>query len=213
MLANDSPDALLGRVRAVTEKVNSYVVELNIVTDIHFLKAPQATGTFYYKKPDRTKLISDGFAILPREGAGVQSILRVTDNVTAIDGGMAKIGNRTLRKIRVIPNDEKAPFVVASVFIDTTSMLIYRAETTIRSGGVVVLDLDYGDNGAAKYGLPSAVKMTVDIGDFSLPKSLTGDFSNKHGSGKKGDGKARLNIRYSNYRINVPINESVFTQP
>ena len=60
--ASFSQDAtiLVNKVKAKLDKVNDYVAEGSMKTDVIFIKAPVGRVKVYYKKPNHFKLKRDG---------------------------------------------------------------------------------------------------------------------------------------------------------
>lgn len=77
IIASVSPEELLIKVRSKTRLVKDFQAEADIKIDIDFLKAPVSHATIYYRSPGQVRIKSDGFSMLPKQGAGlpISSIL------------------------------------------------------------------------------------------------------------------------------------------
>ena len=62
------PDEILKNVITNFNKVNDYVVDVNIKVDVDFLKVPETKAKIYFKQPDKVHLEAEGFAMLPKNG-------------------------------------------------------------------------------------------------------------------------------------------------
>ena len=62
------PDAILNKVKENFNKIKDYQVDIHIKIDVSFLKVPDSNAKIYFKQPDKVKIKSDQFALLPKEG-------------------------------------------------------------------------------------------------------------------------------------------------
>jgi len=211
-------DQIKGRMQGA----RTYIADMKLKVDIPFLKAPPSDATIWFKAPDKTHIESPGFAMIPKQGADLSAATLLAAPYTAFDAGLEDFHGTTMRKIRVIPLDEDAEIAVATVWIDTTLLVPRKVVSTAKRGGTFTAELVYDNANARAYALPSYVKLLFDIGEFKLPKTMTGDFKSseqqEESSEKNGTSderratkdKAIVQIWYKNYRINVPINDAVF---
>ena len=58
---------ILNKVRSKFDKVNDYQVLINVKVDMEFLRIPNVSAIIYFEKPDKMKVKSDDFAVLPKE--------------------------------------------------------------------------------------------------------------------------------------------------
>ena len=63
-----NPDEILNNVKSKLESFDDYQVDLNITVDMEFLRIPDVSSKVYFKQPDKIKLESNDFAVLPKEG-------------------------------------------------------------------------------------------------------------------------------------------------
>ena len=85
IIASVSPEELLIKVRSKTRLVKDFQAEADIKIDIDFLKAPVSHATIYYRSPGQVRIKSDGFSMLPKQGAGlpISSILETEYSAAA----------------------------------------------------------------------------------------------------------------------------------
>ncbi|MCU0330844.1 MAG: hypothetical protein MUC47_07690 [Candidatus Kapabacteria bacterium] len=208
-LATDAQE-LLRNVTNKLQGVQTYVADVRIKVDIAFLKAPESKATIYFKAPNRTAIDAPGFAMIPKQGADLSAANILRRPHQAIDGGTAPFQGKTLRRVKVLPTEENADIVVATLWIDEEQLIVRKVETTTKQGGTVVAELVYDNAQARSFGLPSYAKLMLDIGSFELPKTMTGDFDapSKQSNGKSQ--KAIVEVWYSSYTFNKPIPEEKF---
>ncbi|NJO25978.1 MAG: hypothetical protein HC867_09780 [Bacteroidia bacterium] len=130
---------------------------------------------------------------------------------TAIDGGTENIKGRTVRVIKVLPDDETSDVVLSTLYIDEEKLLVLKSKTTTRENGTYELEMEYGKY--SSHGLPDKLKFTFNTKDYKLPKGVTFDYD--PGAGKEAEDKMKnkkgtIEISYSNYSINKGIADEIF---
>jgi outer membrane lipoprotein-sorting protein len=212
-LSSNAQDAtvLIKEVKAKLDKVNDYVAEGKMKTDVAFIKAPAGKVKVYYKRPDQFKLKRDkGISILPKGGVSFNmSSVLATDNFTAIPSGESMIGNQKLKLVKLLPNDENSDVVLTTLYIDDANFLIRKASTTTRENGTYEMEMSYGKY--ATYGLPDKVIFAFNTKDYKLPKGVTLDFDTDDAPKQNfKNKKGKVEITYSSYTINKGISDAEF---
>jgi len=209
---------LMDQIKQRMQGARTYIAEMKLKVDIPFLKAPPSAATLWFKAPDKTHIESPGFAMIPKQGADLSAATLLSAPYTAFDSGLDVFHGTSMRKIRIIPIDEDADIAVATVWVDTTLMVPRKVVSTSKRGGTFTAELVYDNEEARRYCLPSYVKLIFDIGEFKLPRSMTGDFDEDdeeqraQSTEQRDSKKAIVQIWYKDYRINVPIEDSVFKE-
>ena len=206
-----TPDALLKKVRARLDRVNDYQAAGLMKTNVAFLKVPEARVTVYFKRPDRLKIKNDkGISLVPKGAVTVSLNNLLKGTYTTIDAGTDSSGGRKVRVIKLLPTDENADLVLATLYIDEDRLLILKARTTTKDNGTYEVEMFYGKYAA--YALPDRVLFTFNVKNYKLPKGITFDYDD--GSPKKqpsaADTKGRVELSYSAYIINKGVSDSVF---
>jgi hypothetical protein len=196
--------ALLISIRKRMESSGKYTAELRLKVDIPFMKAPEAKATLAFTPPNSTKITSKGFAMIPKQSTELSALSLLSGEFAAIDMGTENFKGLTLRKIKIIPADESGNIVVATLFVDESAMLTRKVTATAKSGGTVAAELVYDNVKAASYCLPSYMKISMEVPNFEIPRTITGDF-NESSQPKKpvdpnGKTKASVEIWYEKYR-------------
>ena len=211
---------LMEQIKQRMQGARTYIADMKLKVDIPFLKAPPSEATLWYKAPNKTHIESPGFAMIPKQGADLSAATLLAAPYTAFDSGLESFHGTMMRKIRVIPLEDDAEIAVATIWVDTTQMVPRKVVSTAKRGGTFTAELVYANDEARQYCLPSYIKLFFDIGEFKLPKTMTGDFDEEEDGDRKAEtgdqratdnNKAIVQIWYKNYRINVPIKDSVFT--
>ena len=78
-------------------------------TNVTFLKVPDANVKIYFKKPNKLKIKNEkGISFVPKGAVSINLNNILSGNeYTAIDAGTDKIGNTTVRVIKLLPEDDK----------------------------------------------------------------------------------------------------------
>lgn len=217
MMASAQTDAgtLLKKVSDKIATVNNYEATGKMKTNVTFLKVPESDVKIYFKKPNKLKIKNEkGISFVPKGAVSINLNNILNGNkYTAIDAGTDKIGNTTVRVIKLLPEDDEADVVLSTLYIDEPNLLIKRAKTTTRNNGSYQLEMAYGKYAA--YGLPDKIDFTFNTKDYKLPKGVTFDFDDGTNTkkapvdpDKKNKGTAE--ITFFSYRINKGVVDSVF---
>lgn len=209
--AQSGQDLLL-QVRSNLDKVRDYEAKGKLKTNVIFLKTPIASIKVYYKKPDKLKIVNEkGISFIPKGSMNINlnNFLAGAENFEVIDAGKEDISG--LRILKLLPMDEKSDIVLSTLYIDEKLRVIVKAKNTTRDNGTYELEMFYGSQ--VSYGLPDKIIFSFNTKEYKLPKGVTFDYDD--GSKKKVDDnmknkKGKIEISYSEYKVNKGVNESVF---
>jgi outer membrane lipoprotein-sorting protein len=209
---SQAADKLVEEVKAKLDKVNDYVAEGHMKTDVAFIKAPAGKIKVYYKKPDRITIQRDGgISILPKGGVSVNmgSLLSQGD-FSVIPTGEGMVNGSKVSIVRLLPQNQDSDVVLTTLYIDASKLLILKASTTTRENGTFEIEMKYGKYAA--YGLPDVVVFSFNAKDYKIPKGLTMEFETgeKMDVNKLKNKKGRVEITYTNYLINRGVADAVF---
>jgi outer membrane lipoprotein-sorting protein len=203
--------ALVKKVKAKLDKVNDYVAEGRMKTDVAFIKAPSGKVKVYFKKPNKFKLKRDGgISILPKGGVSVNmSSLLTANNSVAIASGESMLGGTQVKVVKLLPGDENSDVVLTTLYIDEANLLIRKANTTTRENGTYEMEMAYGKY--ADYALPDKVIFAFNTKDYKIPKGVTLEFETGEGNKQNlKNKKGRVEISYSSYIINKGVSDAEF---
>ncbi|HET6994682.1 MAG TPA: hypothetical protein VFI06_06855 [Chitinophagaceae bacterium] len=207
-------EEVIQKVRAKLEKVNDYEAKGKMKTNVVFIKAPVASVKIYFKKPNKLRIHNEsGISFVPKGSANINLNNIFMDGPSAYDIiDLGKENGTNLRIIKLLPKDENADVVLATLYIDETRSLIKKSKTTTKDNGTYELEMTYGKY--AEYGLADKVIFSFNTKDYKLPKGVTFDYDD--GTTKKDDpnkvknSKGKVEITYSSYIINKGVPDSVF---
>ncbi len=204
-------NTLIKKVKAKLDKVNDYIAEGRMKTDVAFIKAPAGKVKVYFKKPNQFKLKRNGgISILPKGGVSVNMSSVLSDNnYTAIPSGESTIEGVKVKVVKLLPSDENGDVVLTTLFIDEANLLIRKSNTTTRENGTFEMQMSYGKY--AQYSLPDKVVFAFNTKDYKLPKGVTLEFDTEDAPKQTvKNKKGRVEINYFSYVINKGVSDGEF---
>jgi outer membrane lipoprotein-sorting protein len=210
-LSAQDANALIKNVKAKLDKVNDYVAEGRMKTDVAFIKAPAGKVKILYKKPNKFKLKRDGsISILPKGGVSVNmSSMLTSDKFVAIPSGDAVVSGTPVKIIKLLPTNDNSDVVLTTLYIDVANLLIRKSNTTTKENGTYEVEMNYGKY--ASYGLPDQVVFAFNTKDYKIPKGVTLEFeTDKVDKNRMKNKKGRVEINYTSYTINKGLADSEF---
>lgn len=207
------PYKLLDRVKQkFSSSVDDYQVNAHIKVDVSFIKVPEMDAKVYFKKPDKMKMDTEGFAMLPKQAFSFSPDLLFQGKYNAIYVRQDKLDNTPVHVIKVIPDDEKSDIVLSTIWIDPGKEVIRKIASTGRKGGSFEISFNYDAN--MHYPLPSSIQFSFEAPNS--PRGMHGPGSdnqqNRQGTKNGQSEKGRVSITYSNYKINKGISDSFFAE-
>jgi outer membrane lipoprotein-sorting protein len=207
------PVEIVREIRTKLDKINDYEADARFKTEISFLKVPDADVKIYYKKPDKIKIKNqNGISLVPKETTSISLYGLVNSPFQALDAGSDQVQGIPVRLIKLLPTDENAELVLATLYVDTRRMLVLKAKTTTRENGTNEVELFYGK--FLSLNLPDKIIFSFNTQDFKLPKGVTFDYDD--GSAKKkapettGNQRGKIEISYTSYRVNKGLSDELF---
>jgi hypothetical protein len=194
-------------LRNVSEKfsrIMDYMVDVRVHLDVESIKAQDMEAKIYYKEPDKVKIDSKGIFVLPKD-VGVFNPHRFNpDNfdVSVLDT-LTCDGNPAVHISLVPKNGMREQNVVLT--IDKREWLIKEISSMLPRGSEADAKISYGifDN----FQLPTKIEVDFDVAKTNSLQSRFGD-DRRFQNGMKG----RVEIYYSNYKINSGLNDSIFVK-
>ena len=205
---------LIKKVKAKLELVDNYEATGVMKTDIAFIKAPIGKIKIYFKKPNLFKIKKEGgISLLPKGGLSVNlSSLIASSNYSTIDAGVQDIGDKKLRVVKLLPNEESSDVVISTLYINEKESLIEKAVTTTKENGTYTMPMNYG--AYSNFGLPDKVVFEFNTKNYKLPKGITLEFEDESkplsAAQQLKNKKGRVEINYKNYSVNKGIAAAVF---
>ena len=209
---NIDPYQLLDLVKEKFTEVNDYEVDAEISVDVNFLNVPKSKAKIFFKQPDKVKLVSDGFAMLPKQGMNFSPAKLLNMDYTAIYVNSELVDNHLTEVVKIIPTSNSEELILSTLWIDPEYNIIRKIESTTKNTGTNNIHLYFDEY--LSVGLPNKVEFKFNIRNFQLPSSITMDFDSKEK--KPTDDQTEISgiveVVYSNYKINSGIPDSIFEE-
>ena len=215
-------------IRKTNEKfneVNDYQVEMIIRVKVPAFRMPKKKYKVFYKKPNKIKIKSKGFGILPKTGlfTSPNDNFDNLKNITMIYD--QDLSNHVILKGDLIvdslkfdmPNEySRITFdPIVEVKIDTINWVIKNVTTKLDTLKLFQINNNY-DLYNEKYYMPRESVVKYFIKDKKLFNWINKDASNVIGQGKelanRNDSivEGTITVEYNNYKINKGIKDKIF---
>lgn len=209
-----NPDEILKDVTTNFNKVNDYVVDVDIKVDVEFIKVPETKAKIYFKQPDKVHLEAEGFAMLPKNGMEFSPSSLLKKDYTAIYEKDVELNGYKTSIVKVIPLGNQGDVILSTLWIDQSKKLIRKVESTTKLNGTFIIDFFYEDN--LKYPLPSQIVFSFNLDKMNIPATISGETDTNNSKKKKRNTdsttKGNVIVKYSNYVVNKGISDSIFEE-
>ncbi len=207
-----NPKKTIAVINAKFAKLQSYKADVGIKFDIPNVKMSNVDAKVFYKKPNKFKIKAPGLFFLPKQNPmqDVMNMLSDTTAYTAISTGKEIVNGKNCSIINIIPIKNMGDLILGKLWIDDGAALVMKSEITTKNNGTIQAENTFGTNAA--YALPDAIKISMEVTKFKIPKMLAMDINKK----KKQDAntnakeKAFLYLTFKNYAINKTVEDSNF---
>jgi outer membrane lipoprotein-sorting protein len=195
-------EEILNKVINKFEQVEDYEVDLTISTDLQMVKMPDMKLKVFFKQPDKLKISSEGFAMVPKDGVNLNPLKFLKSEYSAVYVKNEKDEEEkiNLDVIKIIPLSDTADYILSTVWIDTENYLVRKLETVTKRG-VNVSSKFYYKNTA--YALPSKVVVSFNQSGEVKPGQ---DEEKRFRQSLKGV----VTLTYSGYKINQGLKDEFF---
>jgi len=204
--AQEDASRYLDSIEKKYSSLKDYIVDVNVHFDIEALKAPDLQAKLYYKAPDKMKVESKRIFFFPQEGGYFNpSLFKKKDFDIRLVEQLIYDGRKAVRlKLTPIETDTfNKGFVLT---IDTDRSLIREIKISPSEGREVKATMDYGR--FDHFDLPARTDLLLDI-PSDEPNGVK-EFTQFGQKAKRITGK--VEITYSNYRINVGLSDEIFKE-
>lgn len=202
-------ERLLDAVKKKFDAIKDYQVDVSIKVDFEFVKVPESKAKIYFKQPDKMKVDSKGFAMLPKQSINFSPNQLLKGKFTSIYSGTENLNGEKMVKVKIIPDSDTSDVILSTFWIDPANSIVRKIETNARKAGALLVELSYDDK---KIPLPSFVKFSFNIVEGNFPRRME-DNQNREEKGTKKSGiVGSVTMTYKNYIINKGIPDSFFEE-
>lgn len=203
---------IIDKVKKKFGEVKDYQVDVKIIVDVNFLKVPPTEAKIFFKQPDKVKIKSQGFAMLPKEGLNFTPQSLFQKAYTSFYERDEVVGGVNCAVVKVIPLGEVNEVILSTIWIDKQKYVIRKVESTTKMNGTFLIDLDYTPE--EKHPLPAQMIFSFDVSKMNIPhQGMGGEEHSDADEPKKKKtklDKGTVNVTYSNYKINTGLDDSIF---
>jgi len=128
-------EQILENVKTKFESIEDYEVDISVMVDMEFLRIPKVTAKVFFKQPDKMKMDSDDFAVLPKEGVNFSPAKLLNNKYTAIYIKSDTLDKSNVDVVKIIPLDDSIGIVLTELWIDSEQKIIRMIETTTKNRG------------------------------------------------------------------------------
>jgi len=206
------PDQIIKNLQKKFAEVKDYEADVKVKVDVDLLKVPESNSRIYFKQPDKVKIKSESFSLIPKDGVNFLPKLFAKKEYTSIYVREEMLNGIKTTVIKLIPLNESGDVLLSTLWVDEAKSVIRKAEVSTKLNGTFNIDMNY--NYVDSYYMISSLKFSFDLNNINIPKNPEGDQQNdkpKKNKIKKAT-KGNVYITYSNYKVNKGIPDSIFEE-
>ncbi len=213
-------------------RIEDYSVKIKISVEMTGLRMPRKKIKLYYKAPDKIKVKSRGFAIVPKTGLGgsPDKFLKMLESIHVKGSELLNDRDHWLLTGSVIPDsmdipidDVDFPDITMNLWVDANSWVISKAETVIDSQKVFQLISEYDEVD----GMFLPIKTTLSLGfkgmgEWSMRDPFGGPAEDRKDFKKvakeagidpeKKEFAGTVVMEFSKYKVNQGLDDSLFDE-
>lgn len=208
----NDPETILQNVVLKFEEIKDYSADVRVKVDVSFLKIPDMDAKLYFKQPDKTRITSENFAMLPRQGFNFSPVNLLRKKHTSFFQKNELIGNVDAAVIKVIPLEESSDLIMSTLWIDTQNNIILKAEVSARPNGIFTVQFEYFTTESGYY-MPRKMVFTFPANQMLFRKDIKDPMESeesKTDSNREKQETGKVIVEYSNYKINKGIPDDFF---
>lgn len=201
-------ETIVEKVRANFDLIKDYVVEIKGNVNFPDAVIPELKAKIYFKKPDKFKVESDNFMIIPKQTIRFDPEILYEKNFSSLIIGEQEIDNVKHFILKLISNNPDVEEVV-TIWVNSKNYTIRKMNVIGSRVGKIELDFNYKliDN---KYWLPERMTATFEASRIRFPNMRNDKKEKKEDFVTINEGK--ITIQYFNYVVNKGIDDKIFEE-
>ncbi|MBC8346773.1 MAG: hypothetical protein ISR82_05165 [Candidatus Marinimicrobia bacterium] len=236
MAQTETIEQIRNNIISQFDRINDYQVDIKISVKMTGFRMPKKKIHIYYKKPDKIKVETRGFAILPKIGAdgNPSEFLDMLTDVTEIKRTIrdnrpfyqieGKVNQDSL-KIPISVKKDEIPDITMKVYADAKKWVITEVGVYLNSESVFTFKTDYIEVSDVMVPARSVFKIgvkgisrwsTQNPFDFGGPGSDREAFEkiakNAGFDAEKDEFVGEMIMTFSNYKVNQGIDDTLFVE-
>ena len=224
--SNNNPEYIIKKTDDQFREINNYQVDMVISIAIPAFRMPKKKYKVYFKQPDKIKVKSRGFGLLPKTGMFTSpkdnfsnlSNIRFSKDFSRTDPNeIMLVGDLVLDSLALdVPNEyARLTFKpTVDVKVDTQNWVITQVLTKIDTVKIMEINNFYDVVDDSFY-MPIRSTVEYYVKDARLSKWINKDIGtimgNNHNMNIESDMvKGLISVNYAKYRVNRGIKDSIF---
>ena len=225
-LSNKNPEYIIKKTDDQFREINNYQVDMVISIAIPAFRMPKKKYKVYFKQPDKIKVKSRGFGLLPKTGmftsplenfSNLSNIRFSKDFSRTNPNEIMLVGDLVLDSLALdVPNEyARLTFKpTVDVKVDTQNWVITQVLTKIDTVKIMEINNFYDVVDDSFY-MPIRSTVEYYVKDARLSKWINKDIGtimgNNHNMNIESDMvKGLISVNYAKYRVNRGIKDSIF---
>ena len=225
-LSNKNPEYIIKKTDDQFREINNYQVDMVISIAIPAFRMPKKKYKVYFKQPDKVKVKSRGFGLLPKTGmftsplenfSNLSNIRFSKDLSRTNPNEIMLVGDLVLDSLALdVPNEyARLTFKpTVDVKVDTQNWVITQVLTKIDTVKIMEINNFYDVVDDSFY-MPIRSTVEYYVKDARLSKWINKDIGtimgNNHNMNIESDMvKGLISVNYAKYRVNRGIKDSIF---
>ena len=226
VFSNNNPEYIIKKTDDQFREINNYQVDMVISIAIPAFRMPKKKYKVYFKQPDKIKIKSRGFGLLPKTGMFTSpqenfsnlSNIRFSKDFSRTDPNeIMLVGDLVLDSLALdVPNEyARLTFKpTVDVKVDTQNWVITQVLTKIDTVKIMEINNFYDVVDDSFY-MPIRSTVEYYVKDARLSKWINKDIGtimgNNHNMNIESDMvKGLISVNYAKYRVNRGIKDSIF---
>ena len=203
------PKELLDLIQSKFNNIADYSADIEIIFDLNFLDTSNSKAKLHFKQPDKIKIESDEFLIIPKQTLKFTPTKILSHPYSAIFIKNEFIENNMVDVIKVMPLVDSSDILLSTLWVDPLDNVIRKIESVTKKMGTITIHLSYESEATPI--LPSYAKFFFNI-TYSEINMIFENSYKSESMEEKGNGKlsGSIIIKYSNYLLNQNLDDSLF---
>ncbi|MCX8056434.1 MAG: outer membrane lipoprotein-sorting protein [Ignavibacteria bacterium] len=197
---------IVENIKANFDLINDYIVEIKGKVDFPDAVIPELKAKIFFKKPDKFKVESDNFMIIPKQSIRFSPEILYEKDFSTLIIGEVDIDKVKHFIVKLISNNPEVEEVV-TIWVNSKNYTIRKMNVIGSRVGKVEIDFYYKliDE---KYWLPEKMVAIFEASRIRFPRIRKIEKEQKDNSDLYGEGK--ITIEYFNYVVNKGIDDKIF---
>ncbi|GEM_PF-1921889 len=207
----DKSSKIIEKVKENFDLIQDYSAQVKIKVDFPDAVIPEINARIYYKKPDKIKVDSDNFLIIPKQSIKFAPDAIFQKNFTSFLTDETELDKVKHFTIRIIPEDQSGGEFI-TIFVNSKNYTIKKISVLSARTGKVDIEFFYKliEN---RFWLPERIEAFLETKGIRFSRLRKMQKENQEQSENKSENKiGKLTIEYFNFAVNKGLDDSIFNE-